>query len=553
MLRLWALGMHSLLVDEASVAIGARDMLRNHTPMWDAISNAPFVWMVAHLIGLKGLDSDFLVRLPAALFGILSIPLVYWLAKRLFNYPIAIVSALFFAIHPFAIAFNRVLFADTFQLFFILAGIIAFDFFGTSSRSRGALLLAIFLLWGAAFLMKYNAIVPAALWLVSGVVTRRYSLRSSLFAFLAMAFGSFATLLPWPYNAPIWLFAFIGKGGTYSITNAVHFFWIKLHLILFTATEVTLVAGCVLSFLKVPWRKPIFQITLFLLLYLITISILGRSFERYLLMIVPFAGMLFIAVLASIPGRGALRRWMFAFMENRDVPISRREQIGALAGTLYLCLLLAGIIQAYSNYYDYLRNDYDHEAVARIAKSLESNNHRGFWLLPESMGGYYLGFSQLYSRTLYPCCDTGLGERNYFEWESIPYCQHPEGLGIFEIRRMARRWGIWHIIASPFRFRDSAEAIANAARHLPQPPALDYLTSDSIHPGDILVMQCGFTNLQEEPILENISHEGGPPYLSSLPLGRFRILKVFRPEGIAPNTDTTITRVRAGAWLMARK
>ncbi|HEX5315114.1 MAG TPA: glycosyltransferase family 39 protein, partial [Candidatus Kapabacteria bacterium] len=297
--RVWALGAHSLLLDEASVAIGARDMLRNHTALWDADSNAPFVWLIAHLIGLRGLANPALLRLPAAIFGTATIVLVYWLARRLFDDRIAGITAILFAIHPFAVAFNRILFADSFQLFFILLGCIAFDYFASNTTGsptppsrektifqRSWMKLAIiFLVWGAAFLMKYNAVVPGALWLASGVATRRYSFRRASLCFIAMALGSFAMLLPWPYDAPVWLFAFLNKSGSYNATEAAHFFWTKLHLILFGLTEITLAVGILMSiFLRSNRKQSIAHTTLFLLFDLITISILGRSFERYLLM-----------------------------------------------------------------------------------------------------------------------------------------------------------------------------------------------------------------------------------------------------------------------------
>jgi hypothetical protein len=177
---------------------------------------------------------------------------------------------------------------------------------------------------------------------------------------------------------------------------------------------------------------------------------------------------------------------------------------------------------------------------------------RAFWLSPEPIGAYYLGFSQFYSRAIYPSLDGPLAEQNYFEWASVPYGRDMDGYHILAIRRMARRWGISRILRSPSIFRDSVEALFHSPQ-LPRPPAIDYLTSDSVHPGDLLIMQCGMTDLQEEPILEDISNENGPPLLKTLPLARFEVIHVFRPEGSAAISDTTMTRVRAGAWLMIRK
>ena len=560
--RVWALGAHSLLLDEGFVAIGARDMLQNHTALWDADSNAPFVWLIAHLLGLRGLADPFLLRLPSAIFGTASIGIVYWLARRLFDERIAGITAILFAIHPFAVAFNRILFADSFQLFFILLGCIAFDYFAVRplQRSNDAAklgsqkrtlvlriwmkLVLIFVLWGVAFSMKYNAIIPGALWLAAGVAARRYSIGRALLCLIAMALGSFATLLPWPYDAPIWLFAFLNKGGSYNTTEAAHFFWMKLHLVLFGLTEIALIAGIVMSFLlKGRRRTSIAQITLFILFDLITISILGRSFERYLLMIVPFACLLLAALAVSL-------------IPHRE-PATRRSRTIAIATIVIAFGIFGwGLGNSYSNYFSYLRNDYDHARLAKDALELEaqgrwrSNQTHAFWLLPEPIGAYYLGFSQFYSRAIRPSLDGTAAEQNYFEWASVPYGRDLNGYGILAIRRMARRWGIGKILRSPFLFKDSAEAISRAARQRPRPPAVDYLTSDFVRPGDLLIMQCGMTDLLEEPILEDISHESGPPLLKTLPLQRFRVLRAFRPDGESTMGDTVMTRVRAGAWLM---
>jgi 4-amino-4-deoxy-L-arabinose transferase-like glycosyltransferase len=172
--RLLWLSAHSVLLDEATVAIGARDIVQNHTPMWEAMSNAPFVWMIARLLGMAGLANVFLLRLPSALIGVASIAAVYWLARQLFDEKIAVASAFLLALHPFAVAFSRVLFADPFQVFFVLLGFYGFDRLAVKpwrgNSSRWPLLQYLCFIWALAFLMKYNAIVPGALWLVSGVV-----------------------------------------------------------------------------------------------------------------------------------------------------------------------------------------------------------------------------------------------------------------------------------------------------------------------------------------------------------------------------------------------
>src|SRR5687768_12423446 len=106
LVRLLALDQHFLLIDEAFVGVAARDIAFNNTPMWDAVSNAPYVWGLAQIISLFG-DSPFVLRLPSALFGASVSILIFLFIRRWAGQRVAFVSAAIYALHPFAIAFTR--------------------------------------------------------------------------------------------------------------------------------------------------------------------------------------------------------------------------------------------------------------------------------------------------------------------------------------------------------------------------------------------------------------------------------------------------------------
>ncbi len=83
-------------------------------------------------VGIFGL-TPFAARLPSALFGFLTVPVVYFLAKLLFEdqkkekrETIALVSSLLLAIAPWHIQFSRVGFEATVGLFFATASITIF-------------------------------------------------------------------------------------------------------------------------------------------------------------------------------------------------------------------------------------------------------------------------------------------------------------------------------------------------------------------------------------------------------------------------------------------
>ena len=584
---LW-LSAHSVLLDEATVAVGARDIIQNHTNMWDAMSNAPFVWMIAHVLGMTGLASDFLLRLPSALIGTASIAMVYFIALRLFNKKIAMVSAFLFALHPFAVAFSRVLFADPFQVFFVLLGCYGFDRLATNpwreTPRKWMLLLYLCIIWGIAFLMKYNAIVPGAIWLVSGVIARRYKIVPAIAAFIAMALGPFLTLLIWPYDEPVWLLAFMGKAGSYNFVYAMDYYVDRLHLVFFGITEVMFVAAFVVTWLlyrkgrktdlspnnehsstNIETAKSVLHLTLFLLLQTAMLIMLGRMFDRYLLVLVPFGSILITALVAawSLFTPWNPQTWMFTFMEAKEDQFPRHQWKSFLVYfgiSIVGSLLGIGVFQSYSNYFAYLRNDVDYAGLAHTVLRMEHKDQavndslrRAFWLVPEPIAAYYLGYTQRYSRATLPNLDGPTAYQNFFEFASVPYAEDWKGDKVLAIRRLAREWGIVRILDSPRRFLDQAQRVADSARNMPPLPVADYMTSDFIHPNDLLIMQSGLLDLQGEPILENVEQESGPPFIPTLPLGRFAVYRVYRPDGLAPLTDTTLERVEAGAWILVRK
>ena len=567
-----------MLLDEATVAIGARDIVRNHTPMWDAMSNAPFVWMIGRLLGMAGLASTFWLRFPSAIIGTASIVVLYFIARRLFEIRIALFSAFLFAIHPFAVAFSRVLFADPFQLFFILFGILSFEryfeYHAISDPKKWRELLYLLIIWGLAFTMKYNAIVPGAVWLFCGIVSGRYKILPACIAFVVMGVGSFGTLLLWPYDATVWFFAFMGKAGSYNFHAALDFYRVRLHLVLFPIiTEIIFPAALIIAWFL--WKKEvqpeekaenknyaksIVHLTSFLLLQTAVLITLGRMFERYLLVMVPFACAL-VPALISLSTRRIIR-WRSSWLgpgwepEKIDRIRPKRSQVVWFWIVFAMWWIFAnGFGPAYHNYYRYLKNDVDYTSLAQTVRTSQQmdTSRRAFWLMPEPIASYYLGYTQRYSRAIYPDYDAPNSHLNYFDFAAVPRSSDWKGDKVLAIRGLARAWGWEHILTSPNKFIAAARRVSDSVSRLPGLPVANYLDSDFVHTGDLLVMQSGFVDLQGEPILEDIQNEGGPPYLSHLPVENYSITRVYRPDGFAPVTDTTMERVRAGAWLLVRK
>lgn len=133
-LRFWALGQNPSGVtnDEASLLYSAysifktgRDIHHIFLPSNFVIDNSfsPVpIYISAPFVGWFGLNS-FTGRLPFALAGTMSIYLIYLICEKLVrNKSIALISALCFALSPWAIFFSRVAYEGILSVFFGLLG-----------------------------------------------------------------------------------------------------------------------------------------------------------------------------------------------------------------------------------------------------------------------------------------------------------------------------------------------------------------------------------------------------------------------------------------------
>jgi len=103
-LRLYRIGAQPLWVDEASSLRFARQTVPQLWN-WHALvdpGNPPLYYSLLHGWLVFG-DSESVLRLLSALFGVLTIPLVYALGRTIRDHRLGLVSALLFAISPFQV------------------------------------------------------------------------------------------------------------------------------------------------------------------------------------------------------------------------------------------------------------------------------------------------------------------------------------------------------------------------------------------------------------------------------------------------------------------
>ena len=107
-LRLYRIGAQPLWVDEATSLRFARQTV-SQLWSWSTIvdpGNPPLYYSLLHGWLVFG-DGETSLRLLSALFGVLTIPLVYALGRMIRDHRLGIVSALLFAISPFQVWYSQ--------------------------------------------------------------------------------------------------------------------------------------------------------------------------------------------------------------------------------------------------------------------------------------------------------------------------------------------------------------------------------------------------------------------------------------------------------------
>ncbi len=117
------------------------------------------IYLTAPIVGIFGL-SDFAARSSSAIVGLLSVAVIYFLAKRLFKSEVAgLFSALFLAVSPYHLQYSRGLWEANFALFFFLLGLTLFLY---GSEKKNWMLPVSFASFGLSFFAYHSAkvVVP---------------------------------------------------------------------------------------------------------------------------------------------------------------------------------------------------------------------------------------------------------------------------------------------------------------------------------------------------------------------------------------------------------
>jgi mannosyltransferase len=153
-LRMYKLGEWSFWIDEVYTIQRVQNVLASFS------FNTPIsLWLITATMEIFG-NSDWSARLAPALIGVISIPLIYFPVRKLFDPGVAILSALFLTLSPWHIHWSQNARFYTALMLFYFFSTLAFYFW--FEKNRFAYLAAGTLLLGLAILERWMAffIVP---------------------------------------------------------------------------------------------------------------------------------------------------------------------------------------------------------------------------------------------------------------------------------------------------------------------------------------------------------------------------------------------------------
>jgi len=175
-LRFWKLDSYPALnADEAAIGYNAYSLIQTgmdehghtwpiHFQSFNDYKPGLYFYAVLPFVKILGLNT-WAVRIPGALFGVLSVFVIYLLVKELFeNKKLALISALFLAISPWHLQFSRGGWEVNTATFFVLTGLLFFfKSINETSFRRKIIKLAVSSIFLVASLYTYHAarvIVP---------------------------------------------------------------------------------------------------------------------------------------------------------------------------------------------------------------------------------------------------------------------------------------------------------------------------------------------------------------------------------------------------------
>ena len=220
--RLYHLGAHSLWLDEiGQVVIASANWQQLFTLVGHHLS-PPLDYILLKGVLILG-NSDWAVRLPAFLYGIASIPVIYLLARRISGSETALITTTLFAFLPMAIAFSQE--ARMYSLLLLLSLVSYYLTILACEKISWKVGLGLGLVNGSLLLTHYFGIIVIAMEMIilSAILIKKDVKNSSWLILLLSLVVSLSVFMPW---IAIFLRQVKNSGGEiwYALEPKLHFF-----------------------------------------------------------------------------------------------------------------------------------------------------------------------------------------------------------------------------------------------------------------------------------------------------------------------------------------
>ena len=273
-------------------------------------------WNASSIGATRPISPETALRLPGAIFGALTVILLYLLAAELFGAEVGLIAAALWAFDPIAIGLNRIAKEDTFLLFFFLLANVFWlrgqrvaesgsgerpeKYYWLTAASFGAMLASKYLPQALTISMAYY-------WLFQRIPETRWRLGKKRMLIFFMVMGiAFLVLNPTILLPATWrqmgLFAgqklighdgyeFMGQLFSHRMTDWLkgipwYFYHVAVAVKLPVLTVIGFVAGVPLLFRRKLGDGRYF-VGIWLILWMMTFSFTGGKFLRYFTTVVP--------------------------------------------------------------------------------------------------------------------------------------------------------------------------------------------------------------------------------------------------------------------------
>jgi 4-amino-4-deoxy-L-arabinose transferase-like glycosyltransferase len=168
-LRVYGITFNSLWLDEISTYMYSS---KSFLGIWEAMLlgeyNPPLFYWIEHTMMLLFGISDLILRIAPAIFGIITIPAIYILGKRVYDAPTGIIAAMLMTFSPWGIVYSQE--ARAYTMIVFLATLALIYYFGDEKNDK--LIMAAIL--GIALWTHFYTIIFAIILLITDLI-HRYS------------------------------------------------------------------------------------------------------------------------------------------------------------------------------------------------------------------------------------------------------------------------------------------------------------------------------------------------------------------------------------------